>query len=215
MVEEDTTTNTTDESTKNISSNNGMYSKSMDSSFYNVSIDGYDMVAEEITYNEAYNRREVSRHNIIGGTQRVVRTSYIPREYEFTTHVMIDPTAPDIYDNVFKDWMSKNVEVISKHMGGKFNAECVVKIDPNDSPNYLKLTITLTEIPDEKSLIPNDEFEIPEDIISKVKISSEKGKGTTSKTKDKKNKNDKTTKKNTKKKGKTNKKKKSNITKTK
>jgi len=172
-----------------------MYDETMDTSFYNISIDGYDLVAEEISPNESYNRRETSRHDIIGGTQRVVRTTYIPREYSITTHVRIDPTEPDIYDDVFRDWMSKNVEVISKYIGGSMKAECVVKVDPNDSPNYLKLEINLTEIPDEKSLIPGEEFNVPDDVISPVKISTSSSKSSDKSKKDKTNKSSKTTKK--------------------
>ena len=47
---------------------NKMYPEKVDASFYSVSIDGYDLIAEEINPSESYNRRETSRHDIIGGT---------------------------------------------------------------------------------------------------------------------------------------------------
>ena len=136
-----------------------MYRKDIDSKLFNVSIDGYDLIAEEFSPSESFNRRDTSRHNIIGGTQTVMRTNYIPRDISFVAHVLIDPLFPDVYDDILKVWMSKPVEVISKELGGKFKAECIVK-KTHEKPNYLKLDIQLIEIPG-KSLIPNDEFKVP------------------------------------------------------
>jgi len=181
-----------------------MYSDKVDINDYNVMIDGYQMIMEEITPNESYNRRETVRHNIIGGTQTVMRGNYLVRDYTFTTHLLIDPEYPDVYDDVFREWQSKPVEVISKYMGGKFNAELILKRNFNDSPNFLSLEIQLIEIPSEKSLIPNDEVEIPTDKKEKVKV--------TSSNKSSKNKNSKNSKDKGKKKGKN---KGKNITKTK
>lgn len=190
-----------------------MYADNVDANNYNVSIDGYSMIIHELTPNEAYNRRETVRQDIIGGTQNVFRGKYLPRDYTFTALLLIDPLHPDVYDDTFRLWQSKSCEVISKLMGGKFNAEVIVKKHQNDSPNYLSVEIQVIEIPDEKSLIPNDSLPTPTDKITPVKVTS-KGK-----TKDKKNKK-KTKKENKKKKGKSkrdkNKKKKGNkITKTK
>lgn len=146
------------------------YSKNVKETDYNLSIDGIDIIVEEYTPNESFNRRETSRKAIIGGTQQVIRTNYLPRDYSVTTHFIIDPSYPDVYNKMFREWQSKPVEVISRLMGGKFNAECIVKTT-QDSPNYLKVEIQLVEIP-EKSLIPNDELQIPTDKINDVTISS-------------------------------------------
>ena len=193
-----------------------MYKDNIDKNYFNVSIDGYDLIAEEVTVNEAYNRRETSRKNIIGGTQTVVRTNYIPRDYTFITHLLIDPLYPDVYDNIFREWQSKAVEVISKQMGGKFSAECIVKPSLEDSPNYLRVEIQVIEIPDTNSLIPNDSFVSPSNSEeSNLKIISKynKEKKKNNKNKDK---NSKTTKKTNKKGKQSNKKGKgNNITKTK
>ena len=197
-----------------------MYKNTINKNYFNVSIDGYDLIAEEVTVNEAYNRRETSRKNIIGGTQTVIRTNYLPRDYTFITHMLIDPLHPDVYDNIFREWQSKAVEVISKQMGGKFSAECIVKPSLEDSPNYLRVEIQVIEIPDATSLIPNDTFVSPSNsgdsnlkIISTYNKNKKKNKD---KSKDSKNKNTKTTKKSNKKDSKKNKKGKgNNITKTK
>lgn len=149
------------------------YDKKYDTDFYNVTIDGYDIIAEEITPTEAYNRRETVRHNIIGGTQTVIRTNYIPRDYTITTHLLIDPLYPDVYNNILNEWQSKPVEVVSKYFGGKFNAECIIKPDFNESPNYIKLEIQLIEIPDTESLIPDDVFKAPSN-DKKVTVKSTK-----------------------------------------
>lgn len=165
-----------------------MYNEKVDSNHFNVSIDGLQLVGEEITPNESFNRRETSRKNIIGGTQSVIRTGYIQRDFTFKSHLRVDPDYPDVYDSTFKLWQSKPVEVISKEMGGKFNAECIVK-KLHETPAYLTIEVQLIEIPDETSLIPNDVVKTPTDKITKT--------STKDKNKDKKDK--KSTKKTTKK----------------
>ena len=151
-----------------------MYDRNVDTDNYNVSIDGYSMIMEEVTPNESFNRRETIRHQILGGTQTVMRGNYLPRDYSFTTHWLIDPDHPDVYDDIIREWQSRPVEVISKYMGGKFNAECIIKKSPTTYGNYLLLEIQVIEIPSEKSLIPNDEFSIPKDTVSSIKVESTK-----------------------------------------
>ena len=149
-----------------------MYDKNVDSDNYNVFLDGYQMIMETVTANETFNRRETVRHNILGGTQSVMRGGYLVRDYNFTTHLLIDPDHPDVYDDIFRTWQSKPVEVVSKYMGGKFNAEVIIKRSTEGSPNYLGLDIQVIEIPDSASLIPNEEFLVPEDAVPKTTTTS-------------------------------------------
>lgn len=190
------------------------YAKDIDSKYFNVSIDGFSLIGEDISPNESFNRRETSRKSIIGGTQSVVRTNYIHRDFSFVSHLRIDPLYPDIYDETFQVWQSKPVEVISKELGGKFNAECIVK-RKHETPSYLTIEVQLIEIPDATSLIPDDSFVVPTDKVTKTSTkNTKKDTKKTNKKTDKKN-----TKKTTKKSGKDSKKKKnkkqkgSNITK--
>ena len=148
-----------------------MYNNYVNDDDYNVTINGVDLIMEEFTPNENFNRRELSRKNIIGGTQTVVKGNYIVRDFNFTTHFIIDPNYPDAYDDMFREWLSKPVEVISRWMGGKFDAEINIK-KYIDSPNYLRLEIQLTEVPEPESLIPNEDFEVPSDVINEVKKTS-------------------------------------------
>lgn len=185
-----------------------MYGKNVSKDNYNVSLDGYDMIMEEVTVNEGFNRRETIRHNIIGGTQSVMRGNYLPRDYSFITHLLIDPDFPDVYDSVLREWQSKPVEVISRYMGGKFNAEVIVKKTPTMYPNYLSLEVQVIEIPSKESLIPNEEYITPKGSKT-VKTITKKN----NKNKDKSKSKSKTdTKKNTTKRTKDGKKKGSNIT---
>ena len=149
-----------------------MYDKNVDTDNYNVFLDGYQMIMETVTSNEAFNRRETVRHNILGGTQSVMRGSYLVRDYNFTTHLLIDPDHPDVYDDIFREWQSKPVEVVSKYMGGKFNAEVIIKRSTEGSPNYLGLDVQVIEIPDSTSLIPHEEFLVPEDAVPKTTTTS-------------------------------------------
>lgn len=149
---------------------------------FNITLDGYQMIMEECTPNEAFNRRETIRHNIIGGTQTVMRGNYLPRDYTFTTHFLVDPNHPDVYDSIIREWQSRPVTVVSKYMGGKFDAEVIIKKSPCTSPNYLAMEIQVIEIPGSKSLIPNDDFIIPGDKVVPISVSSaKKSKKTSSK----------------------------------
>ena len=189
-----------------------MYHNHVATTDYNLSIDGFDIVAETISPNESFNRRETARKGIIGGTQTVIRTNYIVRDFTVNCHFMIDPLYPDVYDNIFREWQSKPVEVICKEMGGKFNAECTIKKSVDKSPQFLKVDIQLVEIPSD-SLIPNDTFKLPSDKdngITFTKSSKKASKNNNSKTSNKKDNKKKKSSKNSKKKSKG-----SNITKTK
>ena len=138
-----------------------MYDARIDNVNYNITIGGVDLIMEEPTVNEAYNRRDTSRHSIIGGTQHVIRTEYKVRDYSFKTHLRIDPLYPDIYNDMFKEWMSKSTEVISAYMGGKFDAEIIVK--PVPKGNYLEVDIQVIEIPTSVSTINHESIDAPSD----------------------------------------------------
>lgn len=129
---------------------------------FNIEIDGISLFAENISPEESYNRRETNTVNILGGTQYTQRTNYIAKKFSFTTHLLVEPDRPDVYDKLFQEWMSKPCEIISPEMGGLFNAEVIVKTE-HTSPSTLTLTITVTELPEQTSNIPNDSFTIPED----------------------------------------------------
>lgn len=129
---------------------------------FNIEIDGVSLFAEEVSPEESYNRRETNTVNILGGTQHTQRTNYIARKFSFTTHLMVEPDRPDVYNSLFMEWMSKPCEIICPDMGGLFNAEVIVKSE-HSAPRILTLTITVTELPGQTSNIPNDSFTIPED----------------------------------------------------
>ncbi len=144
-----------------------MYREKIDNDFFNISIDGLDLIAEDIIVNESFNRRETIRKNIIGGTQHVIRGGYLPRDFTIHTHVLVDPLFPDVYDSTFQEWHSKPVEVISRELGGKFDAEVIVK-RTHDAPNYLKLDIHIVEIPSSTSNIPNDSMKVKSDELKET-----------------------------------------------
>ena len=149
------------------------YPKTAKPSDFNVSLDGIEMIMEELTPNEAFNRRETERHNIIGGTQQVIRTNYVPRDFTFKTHLLIDPKHPNVYDKFLTRLQNKPVEVISKYMGGKFNAVVIIKKHPNDSPNFLTLDVQVVEIP-EKSLIPTESSKLFTNKFEKSKFTQKR-----------------------------------------
>ena len=127
-----------------------------------VEIEGFPFIVESCSPDESFNRRELGRTSIIGGTQVVTRGAYIPRTATISTHVRCPPDRPDIYDDIFREMMSKPCKVISPEIGGMFDAEVVVKRE-HETPDYLKLTFTITEIPSTNSNIPNETFSKPAD----------------------------------------------------
>lgn len=127
----------------------------------NVEINGYPFYAQEITPNESFNRRELNRHSLLSGTEKVTRGKYIVRDFTFTTYIHIPDGKPDSYDKIFKSMMNESATVISPYMGGSFKAEVIIKkIAEESSPLDLKLEIQVIEIPS-KSLISGDSFKVP------------------------------------------------------
>ena len=127
----------------------------------NLEIMGYPFFAESISPNEAFRRREYNFNNIVGGTQKVTPGNYVGLDFNVTTHVKINPNRPHGHNKIFQEMMSKPVEVISPDLGGKFNAIVVIKPE-RDGLDYLKLTISIKEVPSKKSRIPGEEFTVPQ-----------------------------------------------------
>jgi len=127
---------------------------------HNLEIGGQPFFIESVTPNEPFRRREYNFNNLIGGTQDVRKGAYVGLDFSITTHVRVTPTRPDVHNTTFKKLMSKPVKVYSPEFGEAFNA--IVKIKPeHDSPNYLKLTIDIKEVPDRESHISGEKFTIP------------------------------------------------------
>ena len=142
----------------------------------NLEIMGYPFFAETVTPNEAFRRREYNFNNIVGGTQDVTPGAYVGLDFSITTHVFIDPDRPDEHNTIFQEMMSKPVDVVSPDIGGQFKAIVIIKPE-RDKLNTLKLTISVKEVPDSKSLIPGEEFSVPKT----RKVQSKKTKTTNTK----------------------------------
>ena len=140
-----------------------MYSDASLTVSENISIMNIPFYAEEIRGEETFNRRELNRQKILGGTEHVTRGEYIPRKYSFTTLIYHPLNRPDVYDKIFKEMMSKPVEVISPYMGGKFKAEVIIQKNTEEaSPNHFSIDVSVEEIPDTNSNIPGEsKFVIP------------------------------------------------------
>lgn len=148
--------------------NTSMYKSS---NGYNIEIEGFPFFAESIDSEEFYNRRDLVTNTIMGGTQHVVRGPYIARTFSFTTHVLIDPQFPDVYNDIFREMMGKSCEVISPELGGMFKANVIIK-PLHKKPRSLELSISITEIPTEESNIPGDVFIIPADVLQDIEEES-------------------------------------------
>ena len=170
----------------------------------NLEIMGYPFFVEDVSPNEAFRRRDYNVNNVVGGTQILTPGTYVGLDFNITTHVPVDPNRPDTHNKIFQEMMSKPVKVTSPEMGGSFMAMVVIK-PVHETPNYLKLDISIKEVPDAKSLIPGEVFTIPKPRKVTKKKTTKKTK-TSKSSKDTKNKKNKSKKKASSKKSKSKKK---------
>ena len=126
----------------------------------NLEIMGYSFFAEEVSPTEAFRRRELNFNSVVGGTKKVTKGEYMGIEFSVTTHVKINPKTPNMHNKIFEEMMRKPVQVVSPDLGGSFNANVIIKPE-RESARYLKLTITIREIPSRESKIPGEKFIIP------------------------------------------------------
>lgn len=139
----------------------------------NIKINGHPFYAENISSDEAFNRRELNRNSILSGTEVVTKGKYVPRSYSFTTTIYHPTNRPDSFDKILKEIVSNPAEIISPYMGGKFKAEVIIQKNIEESsPNHMVLDFTLTEIPNAKSNIPGEKFTVPKP--KKVKVTTTK-----------------------------------------
>lgn len=151
----------------------------------NLEIMGYSFFAEEVSPTEAFRRRELNFNSIIGGTKKITKGEYVGLEFSVTTHVKIDPKTPNMHNKIFEEMMRKPVQVVSPDLGDSFKANVVIRPE-RASPRYLKLTITIKEIPDKQSKIPGENFTVPsKKVIVKKKKKSNSSKKSNTKTKTK------------------------------
>lgn len=137
----------------------------------NIEINGYPFFAENISSDEAYNRRELNRNSVLGGTEIVTKGKYVPRSYSFTTTIYHPENRPDAYEKILRQIVSNTAEVISPYMGGKLKAEVLIQKNIEESsPNHMVLDFTVTEIPSSKSNIPGENFTVPKP--KKVKVTT-------------------------------------------
>lgn len=126
----------------------------------NLEIMGYPFFVENVSPTEAIRRRNMNVNNIVGGTQKVTKGEYVGIDVTVTTHVKVNPDRPDMWNSIFTDMMSKPVRVSSPELGDPFKAMVVIKPE-HDSPEYLKLSISIKEIPGRESKIPGESFSVP------------------------------------------------------
>lgn len=126
----------------------------------NLEIMGYPFFAENVSPNEAFRRRDYNFNNLVGGTQKVTPGPYVGLDFTVTTHVDVHPNRPHEHNKIFQEMMSKPVEVVSPELGGKFMAVVVIKPE-HETPESLKLTISIKEVPGKNSKIPGEKFVVP------------------------------------------------------
>ena len=141
----------------------GMYDDIVEGVCENIKIMDQPFYAENIQADEPYNRRERNFNSILNGTEIVTQGQYVHREFSFTTTIYFPTGRPDAYDKLFEEMMSKPVEVISRYMGGKFNALVTIrKTNPEASTNHMDLDVSIVEVPEVDSKIPGEsKFIVP------------------------------------------------------
>ena len=124
-----------------------------------VEIEGFLFLPDEIKGNESYRRRNYQRTKIMSGGEFVSRTSYVPREYSFTTMFDVDEDEPYHYDALFTYMENKKCKVISPYISSNpfYAAVEIQKTQPKSTPAAIKVEVKLTEIPDAKLRISGDD----------------------------------------------------------
>lgn len=124
-----------------------------------VEIEGFLFLPDELKGNESYRRRNYQRTKIMSGGEFVSRTSYIPREYSFTTYFDVEEDEPYHYDALFTMMENKKCKVISPYISSNpfYAAVEIQKTQPKSTPSAIKVDVKLTEIPDAKLRISGDE----------------------------------------------------------
>lgn len=159
----------------------GMYSDIRDGISETVRIMGYPFYAEDITSDESYNRRDYVRQPLLNGTEDVRFGKYIPRKFSFVSDIYFKTNKPQEHDEIFQKMMSNPVTVTSKYMGGSFKAEVVIqKHYESASPNHMKISVDIIEVPTATSNIPGEkQLKVPKPKTIKI---TQKGGTTTGKT---------------------------------
>lgn len=143
-----------------------------------VEIEGFLFLPEEIKGNESYRRRSFQRTKIMSGGEFVSRTTYIPREYSFTTWFDIESDEPYHYDKIFTMMENKKCKVISPYISTNtfYAAVEIQKTHPKGMPNTMKVDVKLTEIPSAHLEIEGDKhISYPRtDSISNIAIQEKK-----------------------------------------
>lgn len=151
-----------------------MYSHIIEGISENIKIMGYPFYTDDIESDNPHNRRERKFTPIMNGTEEVTKGEYVHRSFSFSSLISFPPGKPEIYDSIFKKMESKPVEVISRYMGGKFNAIVTIR-KSYPYPNRMKVDVKVTEVPDKKSLIPGESvITVPatKKVSSKTKVTA-------------------------------------------
>lgn len=152
----------------------GMYDDIVNGVSENIQIKGYPFYAENISSDEPFNRRELNRTSIQGGTEHVSYGKYIPRTFNFTTTVYHPKNKPNVHDKILKQIVTQPAEIISRYMGS-FKAEVQMQKNIEEtSPNHFTLDVTITEIPGKKSNIKGESFKVPSPKKIKINKKSDK-----------------------------------------
>lgn len=166
-----------------------MYRHIIDGTSETVKIMGYSFYTDDIESDEPHNRRERTFTPLLNGTEEVTRGEYVHRSFSFSSLISFPPDKPEIYDPLFKKMESKPVEVISRYMGGKFNAIVTLR-KSFPYPNRIKVDVKITEVPGKKSLIPGESV-ITVPPTKKIKSKTNVNDKTKTEDSDKQNKTDK------------------------
>jgi len=125
---------------------------------YGVEIDGFLFFPDEVK-SDNLPSREFIRTKIMSGGEYVSRGQYLPKEFNFSTTLDLNPLKPYEYDDVFLTLMNKSCKIMSPYMGDMFNGEVKIsKVHPQSSPHSLKIDVKIKEIPPVDKRVRGDDI---------------------------------------------------------
>lgn len=139
----------------------GMYDDIVPGISETITINGIPFFAENINSDEPFNRRELNRTPIQGGTEHISYGKYVPKSFSFSTTIYHPEGRPDVHDTILEEITVKPAEIMSPYMGN-FTAEVTFQKNFEEgSPNHYSLDVSITEIATKSNIQGEESFTVP------------------------------------------------------
>lgn len=122
----------------------------------NIKIMGYYLRTENVQVDTAIPYRSLNTTKIFNGKEINTRGEWNGISFSFDSFLHVPAKKRNMYDKIFKEMMSKPVEVVSQDFGGLFYAQVIVKKNiSNGNPHGLVVNFSVKQLPITSDYYPN------------------------------------------------------------